>query len=240
MHSDDDEEFTLSSFSKRKSVTPVSSVLKEVIQKCEKQKPKQINIMTLSAQHQGNHRRLYELFNLLTYFGVTVNNGRGKLSWFGFSSLVSHIEHTYLEFEEKSVHDTIQGIFQLETSPHLGQIAEYFMILYPFLNVTLLNIKSVSTLFASGVSDKKQIERRMYLALSLLETIGCIKHKPRSGQYKLVLDVSNMVNKAKKCRETAVCTQMLSIDYLLNHRSKEKSSDIYTERQLEFERLTTI
>ncbi|EAY02585.1 hypothetical protein TVAG_254860 [Trichomonas vaginalis G3] len=240
MYSDDDEEFTLSSFSKRKNVTPVSSVLKEVIQKCERQKPKQINIMSLSVQHQGNHRRLYELFNLLTYFGVTINNGRGKLSWFGFSSLLNHIENTYLQLESKSNSATIQNIFQLETSPHLGQIAEYFMILYPFLNVNLLNIKSVSTLFSYGVPDKKQIERRMYLALSLLETIGCIKHKPRSGQYKLVLDVSGMVLKAKASRDGAYCSHMLSIDYLLNHPSKSAINDIYAQRQFEFERLTKV
>ena len=237
MSSDADEEFSLRTFTKRKNISSVSSVLKNVINKCEKTKPKQINIMDLAAQHQGNHRRLYELFNLLTYFGVTQSSGRGKLSWVGFNSMYENIEQNYLNLEERSKNNNLQVTFQLSPNPSLGQIANNFIALFPFLNVTYINIKNATNLLSYGITDRKALERRMYLALSLLETVGCIEHKPRSGQYKILLDIKEMSDKVNKSAPSSP-QDILSIDFLLNH-SNSTSSDKFLQRQKEFEELTS-
>ena len=239
MNSDNDGEFSIRAYARRKNISSVSSVLKDVIHKCLKTKPKHINIMDLASQYQGNHRRLYELFNLLTYFGVTQSSGRGKLSWVGFDSMYKTLEESFLRIEENSKLMGIQKAFQLDENLKLGQIATNFLAIFPFLNVESVNIKNVTNLFSYGIDDKKALDRRVYLSLSLLETIGCIEHKTRSGQYKILIDIKGMVQKASE-NEVTSPQDILSIDNLLNRTNNSKiQTNKYLERQKEFERVTS-
>ena len=105
------------------------------------------------------------------------------------------------------------------------------------MNVESVNIKNVTNLFSYGIDDKKALDRRVYLSLSLLETIGCIEHKPRSGQYKILLDIKEMSDKVNKSAPSSP-QDILSIDFLLNH-SNSTSSDKFLQRQKEFEELTS-
>ena len=240
MNSDNDGDFSMRAYARRKNISSVSSVLKDVIHKCLKTKPKHINIMDLASQYQGNHRRLYELFNLLTYFGVTQSSGRGKLAWVGFDSLFKTLEEKFSKIEQTYDKMGIQAAFQLDQSLLLGQIATNFLALFSFLNVEYVNIKNVTNLFSYGIADRKALDRRVYLSLSLLETVGYIEHKTRSGQYKILIDVNAMIKKVSENNPPSP-QEMLSIDNLLNRSTKSYNlANKYLERQKEYEKVTNI
>lgn len=240
MDSESDDEFDIKTYSKRQNISSVSSVLKQVIQRCEKTKPQKINVITLAHQHQGNHRRLYELFNVLNYFGVTKTVGRGKLSWIGFSSMHSHFENSYFKIEEDSMTRSLQDIYVLKEIPSLGEIAEIILSLYPFLGVSTLDIKTVSHILSMKVADKKSCERKIYLALSLLETIGCVEHQPRSNSYKVLLDIKKLIDKSQKHLSDMDSVNPNNIISLLNRTCDTMLLSQRSERQRVFMNLLNV
>lgn len=237
MDSESDDEFDIKTYSRRRSNSSVSSILRDVIAKCEKTKPQKINVISMAVQHQGNHRRLYELFNVLTFFGVTKTVGRGKLSWVGFHSLHYNLENAFFNIEDKSLTQSFQDIFIFNEIPSLGQVAQYILLLYPYLGVQTLDIKCVTKVLSMKVEDPKSAERKIYLAISILETIGCLEHHSRSGEYKTLIDIKKLIEKVQSKVISKEMSNPYSIASLLNHQSDTVMSSKLFERQREFHNL---
>lgn len=142
-----------------------------------------------------------------------------------------------MTIEERGLTESINDIFVFKEVPSLGQVAELFLSLFPFLGVTTLDIKIVTQIFSMKIPDKKSCERKIYLALSLLETIGCIEHHPRSGNYKILLDIKKLLEKSQKHIFSLESKNPYSIANLLNRSYATYMSAQHYERQRDFQLL---
>lgn len=207
---------------------------KQIISDFEKSRPTNINIINVAREYGIQHRRVYDLFNLLTALGVCENIERGKLSWIGLNCLKATIAKTYEKIEIDSLTKPVSRIFSLGPSPSLGQIATHFVSMYLFFGIDTLLLKQVSGIFHDPRSDIKSLERRMYLVLSFLDIMGVVTHTMKTNEYKLTIDLSDVQKRAfekKKSFEKTRCP--LSLENLLNSSEGPYVSDIRAQRLLE-------
>lgn len=213
-------------------MSPIN-IMKEIVRKCEKNRPKSINVMNLSQKYNIKHRRLYDLFNLLTALGVTRQVKRGKLAWVGLHTVTDVIESFLIKAEKEIKNSSMCSVFGLSDSPSLGKIAVHFMALFAFLNICTINIKKASALFCKKEADIKALEGRMYLTLGLLEMLKFISHDNRSGNYTVLINLSDIQNRARS--EALKNSDSLDLDILLRKHPPHYINQIYANRLNMFE-----
>jgi hypothetical protein len=212
----------------------LTDAYKQIIHNFEKTKPANISIINVARDYNIQHRRVYDLFNLLASLGVCQNIERGKLAWIGLDCFKTTIAKAYAKIEIDSLTTPISRLFCLGPSPSLGQIATHFVSMYLFFGIDTLLLKQVSSVFHDPRADIKSLERRMYLVLSFLDIMGIVTHTMKTNEYKLMLDLSEAQEYAlqqKKKFEKARCP--LSLENLLNSSDGPYVSDIRTQRLLE-------
>lgn len=214
----------------------LTDAYKQIVYDFEKLKPSNINIVNVAKQYGVQHRRVYDLFNLLTSLGVCQNIERGKLAWIGLSSVTSVISKAYAKIEIASLHKPTNQIFCLGQSPSLGMIATHFISMYLYFDVDALLLRQVSSIFHDPRCDIKSLERRMYLVLSFLEIMGVVAHTMKTNEYKLVLDLSAAKEAAlqqKRKYQQSKCP--LSLENLLNSVGGPFMTDLQVERSHDYQ-----
>lgn len=204
-----------------KKTLPISDIFKKIIEKFEKTKSHNINIMDISKKYNLQHRRVYDLFNLLASLHICKNIERGKIAWVSLSEAVKTIEFEYSKIECESIHKTTRQLFELSQRPNLGMLGIKFLTLYLYFDVDTISLKTALSLFNSSdlelKNDPKNIERRFYLVLSMLEILGILVHMKRKGEYRLAIDLSYVhKNVLKRKHQYAIENFPLSIERQLN------------------------
>ena len=216
---------------KKRSSNSLTDVYKQIITDLELKKPNNINILNISKEYGIQHRRVYDLFNLLTSLGVCQNVERGKLAWCGIYNVPTVISKAYSKIEINSLTMTPAQLFCLGPSPSLGAIATHFISMYLFFDVDTLLLKQVSSMFHDPRADIKSLERRMYLVLSFLELLGIVAHTMKTNEYKLLLDLSSAKKAALTAKRNIVHNQYpLALENLLNNVAGPFYMDIRKER----------
>ena len=214
-----------------RSSTPTSKVLSDLVKAFETEKPNNICIMAISREHNLQHRRVYDFFNLMSSLGVCNVVERGRISWNGLLEIKRSLQKAYEEVEAKSLTQNLETLFRPGHSPSLGAIALSFLCLYLYLGITTLPIRQVSLLFHDGQSEIKSLERRVYLVLNFLEVVGVVQHTSKTGEYKLVLDCGEIVEKAMRARrQLGGSWKAWSIESLLNRYDHAYLFNLYADR----------
>ena len=216
---------------KKRSSNSLTDVYKQIISDLEFKKPNNINILNISKEYGIQHRRVYDLFNLLTSLGVCQNVERGKLAWCGIFNVPTIISKAYSKIEINSLTMSPAQLFCLGPSPSLGDIATHFISMYLFFDVDTLLLKQVSSMFHDPRADIKSLERRMYLVLSFLELLGIVAHTMKTNEYKLLLDLSQAKKAALTAKRKIIHNQYpLALENLLNNVAGPFYMDIRKER----------
>lgn len=185
----------------------VSEIFAEIIEKYDKTKPQNINVMDVSEKFRVQHRRVYDMFNMLTSLNICRMVERGHIQWLGVDRIYKTIANRYKEIEILSLTKSSKEIFSLPQSPSLGSLATHFIALYPYLGVKKLNLNDVALIFHDESINIKTLERRMYFVLALLDILGLVSHHKRDGMYVLAISEDVIIkdafvskkNKAEKC-----------------------------------------
>ena len=216
---------------KKRASNSLTDIYKHIIHDLEEKKPNNINILNISKEYGIQHRRVYDLFNLLTSLGVCQNVERGKLAWCGIYNVPNVISKAYSKIEINSVTTPTPQLFCLGPSPSLGSIATHFISMYLFFGVDTLLLKQVSSMFHDPRADIKSLERRMYLVLSFLELLGIVAHTMKTNEYKLLLDLSSAKKAALNAKRSVINSQYpLALENLLNNVSGPFYTDLRKER----------
>ena len=176
-----------------KKSTSISNIFDEMIHCFEMTHPKNLNVISVSEQFNISSRRVYDFFNVFTALGVCRNQFKGSIEWISINKATDTIIKNYQQLEFDSDSKSIKELFNPGPSPSLGVIASYFISLFFYLDVELLNIHKVSALFMTETSDRKSLERRLYLVLAILELVGIVYHSQRTGEYCIKLPVHSIV-----------------------------------------------
>ena len=176
-----------------KKSTSISKIFEEMIKNFENNKPKNLNVITVSEQFNISSRRVYDFFNVFTALGVCKNQYKGSIEWISIKKVTETIIMNYKKIEQESDFKTIKDLFNPGPSPSLGVIAMYFISLFFYLDIEILNIHKVSALFMAEKSDRKSLERRLYLVLAILELAGLVYHSQKTGEYCIKLPVHEIV-----------------------------------------------
>lgn len=220
-------------------MSPISSTstkMNSMINELEETRAHSFCIMDLSEKYGIKHRRLYDLFNLLTAMGVTKHSGSKQIDWLGLSNMDKFIERKYIQYEKKSDSEPIPLIFGLAQSPPLGEIATNFLVLFPFFRIKKVSLRKASTLFNQNGGDLRSFERRMYLVLGLLENLGYLSHLKRSGQYETKMNIENLLSKSFLFRrELSLKKNPNSIEALLSRDVPSYFLYTYSQRRKIYE-----
>lgn len=216
---------------REKPANSLSECYKQIIREFEEKRPNNINIINIAKEYGIQHRRVYDLFNLLTSLGVCQNVERGKLTWLGISQITNVISKAYAKIEIGSLTKPTSQLFCLGPSPSLGSIATHFISMYLFFDVDTLLLRQVSTIFHDQRADIKSLERRMYLVLSFLEIMGIVAHTMKTNEYKLVIDLSASKEYALSQKKSFIqAKNPLSLENLLNTTKGPFEKDLKNER----------
>jgi hypothetical protein len=194
----------------------ISKVFRNLIDRFEERRGHSISVMSIAADYELQHRRVYEFFNLRASLGVCSRIERGQLDWNGLAEVPQTLETAYAEIEIASLDKTIDAVFKLDKSPSLTRV-----------------------LFHDRQSDIKTLQRRIYLVLHFLEVIGTVEHAKSVSEYRLMLEPTAIVENALKKRKEA-CNESDTqfIDVLLNHYGPEFLIQLRDARRDAFTRLT--
>ena len=194
--------------------------------------------MNVARKYNLQHRRVYDLFNLLTSLHVCKNVERGKISWVSLNEVTKTISYEYTKIETDSLTKSINQSFDLSSSPSLGQIALKFLSLYIYLDVRSLPLKNVLALFHNARGDIKSLERRVYLVLGMLEIMGILTHTKRTGDYTLTFDYQSIRERAlKKKFALAVQNFPQSLEAQLNKCDESYINALNNDRRTKFTNL---
>ncbi|OHT08732.1 hypothetical protein TRFO_04830 [Tritrichomonas foetus] len=217
----------------------ISYVFRSVVKEYELRKPQNISIMNIAREHDVQHRRVYDFFNMLTSLGVCRVIERGRLAWVGLHEIENTLMKTYAHMEMTSLCECQASLFNAGTSPSLGTLALNFIGLYFFLGVEILSMRQAAKIFYDHQSDIKSLERRLYLVLNFLEVINVVAHTSKTSQYRLVINRERIVQYGLLARKNA-CQKLMviSVESLLNRVDSIYLSGIYIARQEEFQILS--
>lgn len=222
-------------FGKERNQNSLTESYKRIIADFERTMPTNINIVNVASEYGIQHRRVYDLFNLLSSLGICRTIERGKLSWVGISAISTAIERTYSKIECDSLTKPFSTLFNLGKSPSLGEIATHFIAMYMFFDVETLLLRQVSSVFHDPRSDIKSLERRMYLVLNFLEILGIVAHTMKTNEYKLIYDVTIPKRNALLQKQKLLAmTSPYSIESLLNKLDGPFTKDTKMERLKDF------
>lgn len=210
----------------------VANIFKDLIKEYEKKKPRDINVMHVARKYSIQHRRVYDLFNLLTSLKTCQNIERGKIAWNGINHAKKAFTETYIQVEIQSLTEPdLFKLFNLGPSPSLGAIATRFISLYLYLGVKRLVMRQVSKLFHDPSSDLKSLERRMYLVLSFLEMMGFIQHTSHTSEYELIMKTNQFYEAALAKRKEAAMKDPMSQEALLSRLDSVYLNELQRHRK---------
>ena len=220
----------------RRQNNSISEVFKSIISNFEVTCPDNINVMNVSVKYNVQHRRVYDLFNLLTALGTCKSVERGRLKWIGKEEAFKTIEAEYAKIEEESLEKDIGELFALGPSPSLGDIAKRFLTLFPFLGVNRISLKQAFVLLKGEMGYDKSLERRVYLVLAILELIGLLSHSKRTGEYWIAAQDLDRIRKnvMERKRKVALSRAPTSIESNLASLDETYVRNLMKKRQEEY------
>ena len=211
---------------------PMTEIFLQMINDFEMTRPHNINIMSVAERYKIQHRRAYDLFNLLTSLKVCRSVERGRIAWNSVGDAVKTVTAEYVKIETDSLFKSTRELFDLGPSPSLGTIATRFMALFVYLGVDTITLRQAVPLFHNPKCDVKSLERRLYLVLGMLEIMNLLNHSKRTGEYGIVPDVTAIRNRGMKKKHTvAMRSAPMSLEASLN-----RLDDAYIQSLLEARR----
>ena len=211
------------------SPTPMTEIVLNMISDFEVTRPHNINIINVAERYKIQHRRAYDLFNLLTALKVCRNVERGRLAWNAIGDAAKTVSSEYIKIETESLFKPTRELFDLGPSPSLGTIATRFMSFFVYFGVDRITLKQAIPMFRHQNCDIKSLERRLYLVVGMLKILNLLSHSKGSGEYEIALDVDAIRARGmKKKHAIALKAAPWSLEATLN-----KLDDTYVDNLLE-------
>lgn len=215
-----------------KQSSPITEIFAQMINDFEATRPHNINIMNVAGRYNIQHRRAYDLFNLLTSLKVCRSVERGRIAWNSLADAVKTVANEYIKLETESLTKSTRELFDMGPSPSLGIIATRFMSLFIYLGVDKITLRQALPLFRNEKCDVKSLERRLYLVLGMLELMNLLTHSKRTGEYGIVPSVTSIRERAmRKKHAVAMKTNPECLEATLS-----KLGEPYINRLLELRR----
>jgi hypothetical protein len=191
--------------------------------------------MTISKQYKVPHRRAYDFFNLLASLGVCTSTERTRMHWCGVSQITPSLAEAYTQFEPGPCNPHPTSLFGMSSSPTLGFLAHRFIFLYLYHGFDVLSIRQAMRIFRTPSIDGKSLERRLYLVLSFLAVLGLVSHAEKLGEYRLMLDRTDIVRPAMNAKMGQVTRGYdNTVAELLNRPARSILDQIYQFRKAAF------
>jgi hypothetical protein len=166
--------------------------------------------------------------------GACATVSRGSLRWIGVRAIPESLAEAYAQLEVTACSHGLRATFSAGPSPTLGGLATKFACLFFFLGTNVLSIRTVAKLIHDGSSDARSLERRLYLAVSFLESAMVIEHTPKPSEYRIVIDRavivdSGMAARKSHLRDACPC----QFESLLSRYDERYLAALHGDRQVE-------
>jgi hypothetical protein len=191
--------------------------------------------MNVAEKYKIQHRRVYDLFNLLTSLKVCRTIERGRIAWHSASEAFKTVTNEYVRIECDSLGKGMKQLFDLGGSPSLGSIATRFLSLFMYLGVDVIMMKQAVPIFHNPQCDIKSLERRLYLVLGMLDILNLVTHSKRTGEYRIVGDIQVVQRKAMvKKHKLAMKSFPYSLEANLNELGTAYMETLKSTRRVEY------
>jgi hypothetical protein len=216
----------------------MSSSFKMILLHFEHSPSDSFSLLDVAQAHHIPHRRAYDFFSFLTAFGVCLPVTRGSLRWTGLLAIRHTLANAYAQIEIAACDTDMGTLFAAWPSPSLGSLAKKFACFFLFLGVEVLSIRTVARLLHDGAGDARSFARRLYLAVSFLESAMIVEHTPKVSEYRLVIERAPIVAAGMAARKEHLRqVSDRSLENLLSRYEERFMSMLYAERQAEFDRI---
>lgn len=206
----------------------LESIVKDLAQ-CVGQR---VEIDPLYIKYQLKRRRLYDVINILAAIGCCERTGMDSIIWIGTDGarikLLQLRETHKIDDHQKSMCD----IFSPDYCISLPTLTVAFIMLFPAMNVTEIDLRLASAFLSRDVARHKTTLCKLYQIVLILEIIGVLE---KAGQACVVGISKTIFSQPQKSRSVDPI-QTLSIEYLLNHKDvADEMTPVYiSTRRKEF------
>ena len=216
----------------------LAEVFTRMIAAFEESNCTKLTVLDVSKRFRVQSRRVYDFFNVFGTLGVCNTENKSSISWVSMKMAMETIKKQYISLECEAQNKSITELFALKQSQGLGSIGLSFLLLYFYLNTQVLNIHDVSALFLPMAFDRKSLERRLYLVLSMFDLVGFVKHSQRTGDYTILIDMKPIIYEGMKRIQTE-CKSPCSVLSLLSKVSEPYMEHIFETRRKQFNFIVT-
>ena len=223
---------------KEKKSRNLCDAFNKMIAHFEESNSTNLTVLDVSKKFRVQSRRVYDFFNVFSTLGVCTTQNKGSLSWINLNNAYKTIRLKYLQLEYEAQSKSMTELFTIKQSEGLGSIGLSFLLLYFYLNTKVLNIHNVSALFMPFTADRKSLERRLYLVLSIYDLVGFVRHTHRTGDYTILIDMDPIIQEGLQNIQSK-CKQPCSILALLSKINDTYMDTLFRTRMNQFMMLAT-
>jgi hypothetical protein len=183
-------------------------------------------IPELYTVHQIKRRRLYDIVNVFTAIGCVTRSGPDTLIWNGRHRILPQLLLLKAESGLTDLTKSVTTLFPTDNCVGLCSLTTAFLLLFPALNVTVLDLRNVTAFFARRTPRYKTTLSKMYQIALILASIDVIERKTAVGQVQLREPYTKLVEETDE--------HPLAITSLLNPTVQREEA--IQSRRSEFER----
>jgi hypothetical protein len=145
----------------------------------------QRSIPQLYTVHQIKRRRLYDIVNVFTAIGCGTRSGPDTMIWHGRHRILPQLSRLKTESGITDLSRSLNSLFPTDHCVDLCSLTTAFLLLFPALNVLILDLRNVTAFFSRRTTRYKTTLSKMYQIALILSSIEVIERKIAVGQVQL-------------------------------------------------------
>jgi hypothetical protein len=162
------------------------SAIRAIIAELDEHPDHSYAIAGLHRRHQIKRRRLYDLLNVFSAIGCATRFGTQEIVWHGrdriFPELLKHKQTTGLDNGAL----TLAALFPSDTSLSLPSLTVSFLLLFPALQVEVIDLRKASSFFSREGGKYKTTLCKLYQIALVLGTLNITERSPNVCEIRIL------------------------------------------------------
>lgn len=178
-----------------------------------------------------DRRRIYDMFGVLCGIGLAVRDPEKRVTWVGRERMTKRIIAQLKNLEIRSYKEPLSTLFLVNDPPPLSDMGLVMVVMACFFGRQEMYIDEIYTRLSSSRGKFYSIKRRLYLASTILQSVGVVERKKNSEILKFHIDNTMIYIQLLNTMQEQSLLPSYSIFALLNTIDKSKVEKLFEQRQ---------
>jgi hypothetical protein len=181
------------------------------------------SIPQICRRHQIKRRRLYDVINVFTAIGCASRGGWDDLVWHGRDRIFPELERMKDLFGIDNDSISLTALFPVNNSVSLTSLTVSFLLLFPAIQVDILDLRRVSSFFSRDTPRYKTTLCKLYQIALILSAMKITERTDNACEIRLLPPFTAILKRQEDPNPLAI-TNLLNRrprDYRMERRRRE-------------------